>query len=358
MTTRGLLDPALADAVGGWLSAPHAHHDETRPALRWLHGPAGPLAAGQSHDRIEIARILASVASVDMSVAFSLWCHRMAIVYLRAADHDAAARRWLPLLEPAEIAGSTALAAAMAHHVAGEPLSITGRPLQGELVLDGRIRWASNLFGTQFLLVTAVDVAGQGPRIVALSGDQPGLTVDEHPQLLDLQATLSSSLRLTAVRVQPEAVLTADFHGFIRAVRPTFLLWQASFAWGLAARALDAASPHVGRGPSRVFAPEAVELASERDRIEADILSALRASDPALSRGGGGAAPGELAGVVSLRLAAARLAGSATRLECKVTGGAGYASGSPTARRLREAAFLPIQSPTEGQLQWELLRSR
>jgi hypothetical protein len=35
-------------------------------------------------------------------------------------------------------------------------------------------------------------------------------------------------------------------------------------------------------------------------------------------------------------------------------GGRGYAMSSPTARRAREAAFLPVQSPTEGHLRWVL----
>ena len=35
-------------------------------------------------------------------------------------------------------------------------------------------------------------------------------------------------------------------------------------------------------------------------------------------------------------------------------GGAGYVAKSPTARRLREASFLPVQSPTEGHLRYEL----
>jgi hypothetical protein len=45
---------------------------------------------------------------------------------------------------------------------------------------------------------------------------------------------------------------------------------------------------------------------------------------------------------------------AATRLESTVVGGAGYAVGSPANRRFREAAFLPVQSPSEGQLRWEL----
>jgi alkylation response protein AidB-like acyl-CoA dehydrogenase len=61
--------------------------------------------------------------------------------------------------------------------------------------------------------------------------------------------------------------------------------------------------------------------------------------------------------LVRLRLDYARLATATIGLEAKVVGGRGYVTTSPTARRLREATFLPIQAPTEGQLWWELAHS-
>ena len=41
-------------------------------------------------------------------------------------------------------------------------------------------------------------------------------------------------------------------------------------------------------------------------------------------------------------------------LSCRLLEAAGYVASSPTARRLREASFLPVQSPTEGHLRFEL----
>jgi alkylation response protein AidB-like acyl-CoA dehydrogenase len=371
----GLFDRPLSATLDGWLldrsGQPALAREGVRPSLRWLHSPSGPLAPGDAaRDVKTLARALATVAWTDMSLAFSLWCHRMVLEYLLAGKRTPTVRQWLASLEAAEMAGSTALAAAMAHHVSGAPLSITGHPSAEGLALEGKIRWSSNLFGSDFLLVTAVEIPSRELRIVAVRGDQVGVDVDPYPELLDLQGTFSSSLRLTGVPIDDSAILSSDFHGFIRTVRPTFLLWQASFAWGLGARALDEAALHVGRGTNRVFAGELKILEDERDRIEAAIAGELNQigaraarsgtsslTGSSVTAAGSGATPGELAPVVAIRLDAARLAGAATRLECKVVGGAGYARGSATARRLREAAFLPVQSPTEGQLQWELSRS-
>jgi hypothetical protein len=57
---------------------------------------------------------------------------------------------------------------------------------------------------------------------------------------------------------------------------------------------------------------------------------------------------------LSLRLEASHLATRATQLELAARGGSAYLHGSATARRVREALFIPVQSPTEAQLRWEL----
>jgi alkylation response protein AidB-like acyl-CoA dehydrogenase len=73
---------------------------------------------------------------------------------------------------------------------------------------------------------------------------------------------------------------------------------------------------------------------------------------------GGGQVPLPVPEALQIRLDCARLATAAVALEAKKMGGRGYVVTTPTARRLREAAFLPIQAPTEGQLRWEMARCR
>jgi alkylation response protein AidB-like acyl-CoA dehydrogenase len=160
--------------------------------------------------------------------------------------------------------------------------------------------------------------------------------------LLALNATGSSSVRLTEVEVPADAVLSTDLAGFVATIRPTFLLLQTAFCTGLTRRSLAEAT-------HRVTGLNA-ELAGELTEQQAE-LAALRERMTRFARSSREATIGDL---LRLRLAASHAAIAATRLEATVRGGAGYLAASGTSRRLREAAFLPIQSPTEGQLRWEL----
>jgi alkylation response protein AidB-like acyl-CoA dehydrogenase len=164
-----------------------------------------------------------------------------------------------------------------------------------------------------------------------------------------LQATFSSSATLQGVRVGGDRVVSDDFPGFVDRVRAPFLLLQSSFCWGLAGRALveAAALLRAAQGPNAVLRPDLAALKETAGRL----AGALRRA--AATRG----RDVPIRDVVRLRLECAQLATAAVALEAKAAGGRGYVVDCATARRLREAAFLPIQAPTEGQLRWELARS-
>lgn len=350
-----LLAPEARERVGAFLEARAAAvdagavgvHEALALLNQELSRTPGASAARPNADLTRVAEVIATAAACDMSVAFSLWCHRMVLEYLSSAPVASPLRQVeLPALLATQRLGSTALAAAMAYHVAGTPLTVRWRRIGAELVLDGQVRWASNLFPPDFVMVTAAAPAEDGqPVIVAFRGDAAGLEIHPYPRLLALQATGSSSLTLRGVRVPAAAVVADDFTAFITRVRPTFLLLQSSFCSGLAHRALVEARQGMG-GPNGVFGADLVAL-----EARAAILAArLRASTA--DRGAG--VP--IRGLVEARLACAQLATEAVALEAKVAGGRGYVTTSATARRLREAAFLPVQAPTEGQLRWELSR--
>ena len=354
------LAPALRARVDSYLEPRAAAIDAAAPgeaaardSLAFLNNELaqapGASVATPNADLVRVAETIAAAAACDMSTAFSLWCHRMVLEYLSLAPEGSPLRRTeAPALIDTRLFGSTALAAAMAYHVSGAPLPVRWRREGPDLVLDGQIRWASNLFPPDSITVTvaAPTVGGDAPLVVAIPTGTPGFEIQPYPRLLALQATGSSSVILNGVRVPEEAIVAEDLSACITRVRPPFLLLQSSFCLGLAQRALAEARAGL-RGVAEIFLTD-VETLEQRNM---ELTRLVRGA--ATNRG----ASHPIRQLVQARLDSAQLTTAAVALEAKVAGGRGYVTTSGTARRLREAAFLPVQAPTEGQLRWELSRS-
>jgi alkylation response protein AidB-like acyl-CoA dehydrogenase len=223
-------------------------------------------------------------------------------------------------------------------------LELTATTVNGGYQVSGPIRWASNLYPDS-IMVTAVRTDAGEKLIVALPLDTPGVALGEHFDLLALGSTASSYLNLEDVYVPAEQVLSHDFGGFLQAVRPTFLVLQSAMCLGLTRTAVEQAGHGLG-GVNAVFSAEV-------DRV-AERLADAEATLARLAAAVGGAQSPAKKELLSLRLAAAELSSASADLEIRTAGGKGYASRTSASRRYREAAFIPVQSPSEGQLRWEL----
>lgn len=293
-----------------------------------------PGSAGTYADQ---TRVLADLAAVCMTTAFSAWAHRMTVEYVAVHGGDGLAEL-ADVLRRAQRPGSTALAGTFraAAGVSEMPVRV------GPHGVDGFISWASNLYDDA-VVVTGL-AAADGNRLVAFDLASDGVEVLPVTGLLALDATHSGAIRLSGATFRPDRALQAPFEVFIPTIRPTFLVFQSSFALGLASAALAAIGEPAGL--AAVLRPEVNAARAELARLAGQ----LDAATAELDRGGRPA----LRDALQLRLDASHLATRATQLELAVRGGAGYATVSATARRVREALFLPVQSPTEVQLQWEL----
>ncbi|NMH98698.1 acyl-CoA dehydrogenase family protein [Pseudonocardia acidicola] len=308
---------------------------DVRDGLRFL-AERGLLGHPELRVSFELIRL---VARSDLASAFSLWAHTM-VVQCVAASPSPRMRATADQLRRATVWGSTAMAPAIKHMAGLGELPVTFRRDGDILVLDGRIPWASNLFGRD--LVVALAARGEdGERLVlAVTGENPGLSLGGPQDLLAMSATASSDLVLRGARVEPQAVISTDFVGYLKAMKPRLLILQTAFCLGLAAEALTAAEAW----PARTMAgyhDDHAALAQQFADLDQRAAALVEALAPVRE-------------VVQTRLQAGRLAQAAVELELRIAGGAGFAAGSPTARRYREAAFLPVQTPTEGQLQAEL----
>ncbi|XVX20693.1 acyl-CoA dehydrogenase family protein [Actinomycetota bacterium] len=333
-----------AQAIDAGEASPTAHFP-TLHHLRVLDLGVDALRTGRA-DAVDVtgsARLIALVAEECMSTAFSLWAHRVVLDFLARGRRSPATDRVLEELRSGRRVGSTAMASGLKALAGIEPLGVTGRlDPDGAVIASGSIRWASNLLPGS-VVVLPIEL-NDGRKIVAWAevGDA-GLTVRPVSGLLALNATASASIAIEDLRIPADHVVSEDFASFVRAFRPTFLVLQSSFCVGVARRSLREAEALIGKPGAeglreRYAAAQAQlrEVTTRWERLSADV-SAAQPID-----------------FVRLRLDSSLLAGEATRLEAALAGGRGYLATSGPARRFREAAFLPVQSPSEGQLRWEI----
>jgi alkylation response protein AidB-like acyl-CoA dehydrogenase len=313
---------------------------DVRPALRRL-GEIGAFGADDDDPTVALlasVRMLRRLASVSLATAFGAWSQRMVLEYLRCCPPPEPLTGLVAELRAGTVPGATAIAPAVADLAGTGTLPVHAVRDGGGWRLSGTVGWASNLFDDA-VVVTPARTADEGRVVVLFRRTDAGVTPTGPHDLLGLRGTGTGGLHLDHVVVGPGQVLSDDLAGFMAVCRPAMLLLQTTLALGVADAALAAAGGHL----PAVLRPDAGALSERRDD------AARRLEDLAGDRVG--VHPGDLA---RLRLAALDLAAEAVRLETAVAGGSGYLAGSDTARRVREAAFLPVQAPTYGQLRREV----
>lgn len=300
-------------------------------------------AGGSLGDAVDA---ITQVARHSLTAAFVLWGQRAFIEYLLQSPNAALRERALPGLLGGEEAGATGLSNAMKYLGGIEQLGVRAAGA-GPWTLQGRVPWATNLgAGFRVALAVARD-EGAPPFIVAVPGARAGVARSADLDLIGLRGSQTAALTLADVPVDDADVIHPMAHEFLPRARPAFLGLQCGLSIGLAQAALGAAREHLG--PARAVLGVPV----------ADAEAALAAHRAELLRGlADGRFLADVPALFRLRIALAQLVQQALQLELLASGGRAYHHDQPLgfARRWREAAFIPIVTPSLSQLQGELAR--
>ena len=302
-----------------------------------------PAALGGSGGTVmDAVETIAAVARESLAAAFMLWGHRCFVEFMVQTPNHALRDRLLPDLLAGRVAGASGLSNVMKFLAGLEPLQVTARPDGGDLVIDGALPWVTNLRGQGFVVAAAADPADGGPAmIVALAHDDPGVTRSADLALMGMRSSDTAALRLDGVRIGRDRVIATDAPGWLPAVRPVFLSLQCGMAIGLARRSLAEAGGTGGAGRGVLAGP----VAALRARLD-QTVAAVQAG---LDQGSFVARP---AALFELRIALSDIVFQAVSLELQAGGGRCYLQGPGAgfARRWREAAFIPIITPSTVQL--------
>ncbi|WP_244471079.1 acyl-CoA dehydrogenase family protein [Microvirga massiliensis] len=304
---------------------------------------------GSGGDVADAVTSVAAVSAHSLAAGFVLWSQRTYIEYLLQSPNGALRNRLLPDLLEGRVAGATGLSNAMKFLAGLEGLQITAKPpAHGEssgFILDGKMPWVTNLRVEGFHVAAAVAHADGSTFIASLSHDDEGVTRSADLDLMAMRSTSTAAIGISGAPIGPDRVIHPDAHEWLPEVRPAFLGLQCGMSIGLARRSLDEATASVGAGRSVLKEPIAA-LTRTLAEQERQLDRGLRAA--AFQRN---AAP-----LFQIRIALAEIAAEAVALELQASGGRAYLAvpGRAFARRWREAAFLPVITPSLVQLKTAL----
>lgn len=310
-----------------------------------------PPLGGQGGDLGDALCAIAALAERSLTAAFMAWSQRAFIELLLQTPNAALRERLLPELLAGRMAGAPGLSNAMKFVSGLESLQVRGQvESDGCWRLDGVLPWVSNLRSGGFVAACAMaNTAGGPPQIWVLPHDAEGLSRSADFELLGMQASHTARLELDTVRLDVAWRLHDTAPAYLPGVRPNFLGLQCALALGLAQRCLQEAEANMGGAEAVLGEPLTAtggELAERRMLLLEGLRDGRFRKDPAT--------------LCELRIRLVELAQEALQLELQASGGRAFLSEHNTdfARRWREAAFLPVITPSLVQLKGELGRKR
>ena len=351
---------SLGSELSAWLEQNSSclDTDNTRPAeVLPRRAAGGVLGAGVSKehggsggDVTDSIRAIADISKHSLAAGFVLWGHRAYIELLLQSPNPALREMLLPDLIAGRVAGATGLSNAMKILAGLEELQVNARPRADGFALTGKLPWVTNLRPQGFQVAAAVaHEGGNGVFIASLAHDDPGLVRSADLDLMALRASNTAAVSIADVQIYADRVIHPDASISLPAGRPAFLGLQCGMSIGLAQRALHEARSSLVAGRNTLAEPVA-ELSRALAILERDLLEGLR-GDTLRTR------PEVL---FQIRIALADVVMRSVGLELQSVGGKAYLAGPGAGfgRRWREAAFIPVVTPSLVQLKAALAARR
>lgn len=303
---------------------------------------------GVAHSEFsDAAWAITAVAQHSLSAAFVLWAQRSLISYVLHSSNPSIASNYLPDLLSGKLAGATGLSNAIKFLGGIEGLQINAIPkgtASNSWQLNGFLPWVSNLHSDHFVVAIAAQRQNQNPAIFLIHNHDEGVNRSEDLKLHSLQGSNTASVHINNCTVNKANLLAENAHEFIQKIRPQFLTLQSALSTGLSLRCIAQVLAHpklsaVNQNQALALRQQIIAIQQTLNDKTENGYFVLHAND-----------------LFELRIQLAYLTEQASLLELQTEGGACYLQGvrDHTLRRVREALFLPLVSPTISQLKAQI----
>ncbi|MCB4358789.1 acyl-CoA dehydrogenase family protein [Quatrionicoccus australiensis] len=300
---------------------------------------------------------MAKIGETCLSTAFTHWCQTACARYIQLSDNAVAKAEFLPALAAGRQLGGTGLSNTFKSCCEIERFLLTARRVEGGYEINGTLPWVSNL-GDDHVFVTGCPVDGDGRLLFFIvKCNQAGFKLVDGAHFTALEGTRTLACQFRNVRIDDSRVLAHPEHAatYLQRIQPGMILAQLGMGLGLI-RDCIALIERAGRTHQHIncFEDDQVEeLQAALSGAEAETfrLAAQLDAGPAPET-----LPGLLTEVLRLRLAGGELSLRAANAAMLHQGARGYLRTAAPQRRLREAYFVAIVTPSLKHLRREIAR--
>ncbi|MDH2924920.1 alkylation response protein AidB-like acyl-CoA dehydrogenase [Nicoletella semolina] len=299
---------------------------------------------GNGGDYHDVIAIIEELASYSLTAGFITWGHRTLIQNLIESTNPLPREKWLPVLLAGQLSGGTGLSNAVKFLSGIEELQVKIIEKNGKFYLQGKLPWITNVSKRGFITIFAAEYADnrQSPVIIALPHDATGVTRSVELELVGLQGSNTVALLLENVALNPAWIIADNASDYLAQIRPAFLSFQCAMAFGLAKRSLAEVEQSLS-GNRSILEKEWQAQSEQLQKLRQSLQTGLAQIDYFVQQ------PQAL---FQIRNDIIEVASQSVLLELQASGGRGYLKkgGSNFIRRWREAAFLPVVTPSVVQL--------
>ncbi|WP_153114774.1 acyl-CoA dehydrogenase family protein [Rhodocyclus tenuis] len=320
-------------------------------------GVVAPAFGGNGKGIVDTIGVIAQVGESCLSTAFAVWCQTACARYLQLSDNTALKAELLPALVSGRQLGGTGLSNTLKSCCEIERPLLVATRVDGGYEISGTLPWVSNL-GNDHVFVSACPVDGDGRLVFfVVRCDQAGFRLLDGAHFAALEGTRTLACQFRRVFIADGSVLAHPEQSaeYLARIQPGMILAQLGMGIGLVRdciRLIDSA----GRTHAHINCFEEDQV----DSLHAALAAAAAEVDRLARRLDAGYAVDEraptLLDILRVRLAGGELSLRAAQAALLHQGARGYLRTAGAQRRLREACFIAIVTPSLKHLRREIAR--
>jgi hypothetical protein len=320
-------------------------------------GVVAPEFGGNGTGLTDTIAKMAKIGESCLSTAFMHWCQTACARYIQLSDNDAAKTEFLPHLANGTQLGGTGLSNTFKSCCEIERFLLSAERVEGGYLINGTLPWVSNL-GDDHIFVTGCPVEGDDRLVFFIvQCNQPGFKLVNGAQFTALEGTRTLACQFRNVRIDDSRVLAHPEQAadYLARIQPGMILAQLGMGIGLirdCIRLIESAGrthEHVNRFETDQATELCVALETAEGKVQR-LAERIDAGFPAAEQ------PAVLLDVLRIRLAGGELALRAANAAMLHQGARGYLRTATAQRRLREAYFVAIVTPSLKHLRREIAR--